>query len=83
MRSNRYRYGSRVLEPDSHQVQAESFRVRYAVLGVRCSLEGFRRMLWANVRINDGLNADGTRQPNVYTIGIRWDLSKSGWHVSQ
>ena len=75
--------GYNVLEPDSDQVQAGDFRIRYAVLGVRYSFEDFRRMLWANVRINEGLNADGTRRPNVYTIGIRWDLSKRGWHMSQ
>lgn len=75
--------GYNVLEPDSDQIQAGDFRIRYALLGLRYSFEDFRRMLWANVRINDGLNADGTPRANIYTIGFRWDMSKRGWRMSQ
>jgi predicted porin len=75
--------GYNILEPDSDQTLAGDFRIRYGMLGLRYSFEDFRRMIWANVRINDGLNEDGTPRPNVYTIGVRWDLSKRGWHMSQ
>ena len=74
--------GYNILEPDSDQAQAGEFRVKYSLLGLRYSFEDFRRMIWANVRVNDGLNADGSERSNVYTIGIRWDLSKRGWRMS-
>jgi len=77
--------GYNILEPDSDQVQAGDFRVRYAMLGLRHTFgdKGFRFMVFANVRLNDGRNAAGTHLSNVYTIGVRWDLSKRGWHISQ
>ena len=75
--------GYNILQPDSDQGQAGAFRIRYGILGLRYSFEDFRRMLWANVRINDGLNQDGSSRANVYTVGIRWDLSKRGWRLAQ
>jgi predicted porin len=77
--------GYNVLEPDSDQVRAGDFRVRYAMLGLRHTFDNkdFRFMVFANVRLNDGRNAAGTHLSNVYTIGIRWDLSKRGWHMSR
>jgi len=75
--------GYNILKPNSDQTQAGDFRVSYAVLGLRYSFEDFRRMIWANVRISDGFAADGTPGENIYTIGIRWDLSRRGWHVSR
>ncbi len=74
--------GYNILEPDSDQVQAGDYRVKYAVAGLRYTFEDFRRMIFANVRFNDGVDADGTPQATVYTVGVRWDLSKRGWHVS-
>lgn len=74
--------GYNILEPDSNQLLAGEYRVRYAVLGLRYTLDEFRHMLFANVRLNDGRDADGTPGANVYTVGIRWDLSKRGWHIS-
>ena len=59
---------------------AREYEVKYAVLGLRFSLDGFTRMIWANARFDDSVNADGTPGANVYTIGVRWDLSKRGWH---
>ncbi len=75
--------GYNILKPDSDQIQTGDFRIRYGLLGLRYSFEDFRRMIWVNVRINDGLNEDGTPRANVYTIGVRWDLSKRGWRMSQ
>ena len=77
--------GYNILEPDSDQAQAGDFRTRFAILGLRRTIKdaGFRFMVWANVRLNDGRTAAGTPLSNVYTIGIRWDLSKRGWHVAQ
>ena len=74
--------GYNILEPDSDQVQAGDYRVKYAVAGLRYTFEDFRHMIFANVRFNDGVDADGTPQATVYTVGVRWDLSKRGLHVS-
>ncbi len=71
--------GFNVLEPDDKEVLARNYRVRYSVAGLRYSFDDFRRMIFANVRIDDSFNADGTRGSDVFTIGIRWDLSKRGW----
>ncbi len=75
--------GFNALEPDSNESLARDFRVRYAVAGLRYTFDDFRRMLYANVRIDDSVNADGTSGTNVFTVGIRWDLSKLGWHASK
>lgn len=72
--------GYNVLEPDDNEVLARNYRVRYMVAGLRYSFDDFRRMIFVNVRIDDSLNADGTRGSDVFSIGIRWDLSKRGWH---
>ncbi|MDH3690235.1 MAG: hypothetical protein OEU36_12230 [Gammaproteobacteria bacterium] len=74
--------GFNIQKPDSDQAQAGDYRVKYAVVGLRYSFERYRPMIFANVRINDDIDADGTPGANVYTIGVRWDLSKRGWHAS-
>jgi hypothetical protein len=74
--------GYNVLEPDSDQVQAQDYRIKYAVAGLRYTFDKFRHMIFANIRFDDSVNADGTQGSNIYTIGVRWDLSKRGWHVS-
>ena len=62
------------LRPDNGQPQAGEFEVKYALLEVRYTLRGFTRMLYANVRLDAGRTADGTPQPNVFTVGIRFDF---------
>ena len=66
--------GLNVLEPHKDQLLAKEFRIRYAVLGLRYSFEGFHKMLYTEIRLDDSLSADGTRLGNIYTVGIRWDL---------
>lgn len=66
--------GLNVLEPYKDQVLAKDFRIRYGVLGLRYSFEGFHKMLYTEVRLGESISADGTRLGNVYTVGIRWDL---------
>lgn len=75
--------GYNVLEPFSEEVQAREYRVRYAVLGLRYTFDDFRRMIFANVRLDDSRKADGTPGSNVFTVGVRWDLSKRGWGLSR
>lgn len=74
--------GYNALKPDSDQIQAGDYRVRYTVAGLRYTFNGFRQMIFANVQFDNGFNTDGAARSNVYTIGIRWDLSKRGWHIS-
>jgi len=74
--------GYNILNPDSDQDQAGDYRIRYLMTGLRYTFDDFRRMIFANIRINDGLNADGSEQENIYTIGIKWDLTSQGWHFS-
>ena len=62
------------LRPDSGQPQAGAFDIKYALVELRYTLRGFTRMLYANVRLDAGHSADGTPQPNVFTVGIRFDL---------
>jgi predicted porin len=66
--------GWNILEPDSSQAQAGAFEVDYGVVGVRYSFQGFRKMIFANVRLESSVSQDGSPRSDVYTIGIRWDL---------
>jgi len=70
------------LKPDSGQDRAGDYRVSYGVLELRYTFDDFRRMIFANIQLEDSRNADGTRDGNIYTIGVRWDLAKIGWHPS-
>ncbi len=74
--------GYNTLDPDSGQDRAGDYRVRYAVAELRFTFKDFSRMVFANIRFDDSRNADGTSGGNVYTIGVRWDLAKIGWHYS-
>jgi hypothetical protein len=74
--------GYNILAPDSDQRLAREYQVKYAVVGLRFTFDDFRRMIYANIRYDDSRNADGTSGSNVYTVGIRWDLSRLGWHAS-
>ena len=66
--------GWNILEPDSDQVQAGDYRVRYGVVGIRYELREFAQMIYANARLDSGRLADGTPIENSYTVGLRWDL---------
>lgn len=66
--------GWNYLRPDSGESQAGQYQLRYAVAGVRYSLEGFQRMLYFDARLDDGRLSDGISGGNVYTIGIQWDV---------
>ena len=60
------------LRPDSNEPLAGDYRVLYGVFGVRLTFDGFQRMIYANYKLDDSRNADGTRGANVLTLGIRW-----------
>jgi len=66
--------GWNYLRPASDQAQAGAYLVNYGVLGVRYTIRDFARMLYAEVRHDNGSNTDGSPTGNVYTVGVRWDL---------
>lgn len=74
--------GYNILKPDSDQVQAGAYRVKYEVLELRYSFADFRRLVFANIRFNQGIQTNGTPAGNIYTIGLKWDFSKRGWYKS-
>ena len=67
--------GYNYLTPFSDEDQAGKYRVKFGVLGFRYTFDKFRRMFYGNMEINDSTNRDGTRVSNVYTVGIRWDVT--------
>ena len=67
--------GYNYLTPSSGQDQAGAYEIKFAVLGFRYTFDKFRRMFYGNMEINDSINRDGTRVANVYTVGIRWDVT--------
>ena len=66
--------GGNWLEPDSGDERAGEYRVRYAVIGGRYTLDSFNRMLYVEYRIDDGQTAAGKKTKNEITVGIRWDF---------
>jgi len=66
--------GWNYLRPASDQAQAGAYRIHYGVLGVRYTFREFARMLYAEMRLDDSGEADGTPVGNVYTFGVRWDF---------
>ncbi len=66
--------GWNVLEPDKDQPLAGASRFRYGVAGLRYTLDGFRQMIYTELRFDDSRNADESRPGNIYTLGVRWDL---------
>lgn len=63
------------LEPESGQVRAGDYRVRFGVLGIRYSIKDFQRYIYANIRLEDSRNQDGELVDDVFTAGIRWAFS--------
>ena len=66
--------GGNWLVPEEESKQAGDYEIRYGVLGLRYSLDGLNRMLYAEWRIDDGRFTDGSRGSNEFTVGVRWDL---------
>ncbi len=67
--------GGNWLEPDGGEEQAGEYRLRYGVLGLWYVFREFNRIVYFEARIDDSRNVDGDAPGNVYTIGVRWDLT--------
>ncbi len=66
--------GANVLEPDSGQLQAGLYRVRYALLGLRYAFFKPSQRVYLEARFDDSRTADGEALGNTWTAGVRWDL---------
>jgi len=75
--------GWNYLRPDSDRSSGD-YRVKYGVIGLRYSQDGFQNMIYANFRLDDGRLTDGTTLDNVFTIGVRWNLGEIGeWGMAK
>ena len=61
-------------KPDSDDPDAGEYKIAYAVLGLRYTLDSFNRMLYAEYRMDNGILWNGTDRKNEFTIGFRWDF---------
>jgi predicted porin len=69
--------GFNYLAPDDDQLQAGAYKIEYGVLGLRYSIDEFSRMLYFNIRFDNGALQDGETTSNIYTLGVRWDLGRT------
>jgi predicted porin len=67
--------GWNYLRPDSDRLSGD-YEVKYGVLGLRYSHDGFQNMIYANVKFDGGHLTDGEALGNVVTIGLRWNLGE-------
>ena len=67
--------GWNYLRPDSDRLSGD-YEIKYGVLGLRYSHDGFQNMIYANVKLDGGHLTDGEALGNVVTIGLRWNLGE-------
>ena len=67
--------GWNYLRPDSDRLSGD-YEIKYGVIGLRYSHDGFQNMMYANFRFDDGRLSDGEELDNVFTIGIRWNMGE-------
>ena len=68
--------GANLLDPDDDDPDAGQYRVRYAVIGGRYSIDSFKRMIYVEYRLDEGRLADGRPAKDELTVGIRWDFGE-------
>jgi outer membrane protein N len=66
--------GGNWLQPDDDDEDAGEYNIKYGVLGLRYTFDSFKRMLYAEYRIDYGKLVDGTDKKNEITVGVRWDF---------
>jgi predicted porin len=60
------------LSPDKDQTQAGQFELLYGVVGLRYSIDDFKRLAYAEWRLDSTISEDGEALGNIFTIGLRW-----------
>jgi predicted porin len=68
--------GGNLLVPYDDDPQAGEYEVAYAILGLRYTFDSFKRMIYAEYRLDSGTLWDGTPRKNELTLGLRWDFGK-------
>jgi predicted porin len=67
--------GWNYLRPDKDRLSGD-YEIKYGVVGLRYSHDGFQNMIYANVKFDDGHLTDGEALGNVFTVGVRWNLGE-------
>ena len=67
--------GWNYLRPDSDRLSGD-YEIKYTVIGLRYSHDGFQNMVYANMMFDEGRQSDGEMRDNVFTIGVRWNLGE-------
>jgi hypothetical protein len=67
--------GLNYLHPDRDRTSGD-YEIKYGVIGLRYSHEGFQNMIYANMKFNHTHLSDGRRLGNIFTIGVRWNLGE-------
>jgi predicted porin len=62
------------LSPDEDQAQAGQYELLYGVVGLRYSIDDFKRLAFVEWRLDSTTYEDGAELGNVFTIGVRWDF---------
>ena len=62
------------LSPDDDQTQVGQYELLYGVVGLRYSIDDFKRLVFAEWRLDSTINEDGDELGNIFTIGLRWDF---------
>lgn len=66
--------GANWLDPDNDDPDAGKYQVTYGVIGLRYTFDSFKRMLYAEYRIDRGTLTSGIERENEITFGVRWDF---------
>ncbi len=65
--------GWNYLKPNSDQPRAGDYLVKFGIVGLRYTLDDFRRMVFIEARIDNSLSAQGVPLRDSVSVGIRWD----------
>lgn len=66
--------GGNWLKPDEDQPGVGEFEIRYAVLGLRYTMDSFNRMFYLEWKLDGSLDTLGNGRNNELTLGVRWDF---------
>ena len=62
------------LTPNEDQVQAGEYELLYGIVGLRYSIDDFKRLAYAEMRLDSTISEAGEKLGNIFTIGVRWDF---------
>lgn len=66
--------GGNWLKPENDDVDAGKYEVLYGVVGLRYTFDSFKRMLYAEYRLDGGTLVNGDKLKNEFIVGVRWDF---------